>query len=915
MRFLPIKPVSMKPLIRIFLVGLLAAVSCVDPLQQENPVSGRQADLVISFGTTRSIDMTVSTKGSHNLADESKIYNFYLLIFDGNGDKIYSQYFNSKNLVSGEASILSDWWSFSQGKNDSGSIHIKTMTDKANCTIVGISNIDAEMVNISPEQLGMIGTLNDLKRMQATLIQTIVSRSGYFPMTAILKNVNTSELTSANNQTLRFERIDAKIRFEVKVDPSSNIASFTPDRWQVINVPNRSFTLLRSKTEEISSISSYDSQHPYYDAAHSESDFFNSKAVVFETDSIPNPPSGTTYTDAQKRRLMRYGFSFYMLENRKSPIGTPPSGWTYNDRDRQAKTVVNATSVVNGNFEYADPLSTYVVITGRVEIDNAPYRIGDTRTGKVLSANVRYVVHLGDFSGDHFSNFDVERNHTYTYRISILNVDDIRVEVENNVDEGSANNYDEPQTGSEGNVVVAKDSVYLCDAHYCSYVIPFHVNNIDPNHITWYVETPFNPSGRAPITVDGEEITAGIDYKWVEFRVNSADKTDDWQYDNTRQLYVPMGSEVENPLMDISDLVKYLRQQATLYYAGEESAFDHTPAAKGGPKINVTAFIDEYYYEVDPLSGKYQKDLWKKFVNTSIRQMHILSETRTSADGRSRETGSSVTIQQKSIQTIYNINKTGLTSAWGSEHTSNEVAEDKEIKKYSNTNNGYYPNTTTTRPNNNEYNGRKNTVIEWNSPTIVQDYTDSNNKRHQHMGLNGQATSWSTYINWEADNSQPLLRKSGNTNYRYLRYSCMSRNRDNDGDGFIDLDEVRWYMAATIQMIGLYLGSYGIEGDARLYQRDAVDRRSTTNNVWRQHLLTSTKYGSNSDTKARCIWAEQGVTGSDADASGTYSKISEFNTRCIRNLGYDEASGGDFTHAALESIPEEYIKMTRWKGD
>lgn len=43
----------------------------------------------------------------------------------------------------------------------------------------------------------------------------------------------------------------------------------------------------------------------------------------------------------------------------------------------------------------------------------------------------------------------------------------------------------------------------------------------------------------------------------------------------------------------------------------------------------------------------------------------------------------------------------------------------------------------------------------------------------------------------EVENEVPELSED----YRFLRYSCMTRNRDNNGNGVIDQDEVRWYLS------------------------------------------------------------------------------------------------------------------------
>ena len=904
--------------IALFLILLLAG-SCVDPLSRPNIATGEPVDLVLRFGAQALPNLTVTTKTTHSIEDETKIYNIYLFIFDQSGNKVYGHYFNPDNLGDGE-SVLSDWWEVNNGAETNGTLHIHTQ-DLADVTIVGICNIDAEMVNISPEQLGTVNHLSDLQDMKATLIQPIVSRSGYFPMSGVLGPVGTGSLS--NNDVLVFERLDAKISFNVRVsgDPECRIASFTPMRWYVVNVPKRTY-VLPGDTDA---------------TGDNADDYFDTVPIVFETEA----QTGDHYSGTTQREIFIHGFSFYMMENRKAPIATPAEGWTYQDRERQDKQdPVNVpddqgnpaqTFVTNGPFTYANPRATYVVMTGRLSMDNVNYppSASDITYGTTLSAEVQYVIHLGDF-GRHTNDFNVLRNHSYTYNITIFDVNRIRVEVENNVDDihEQAQNIGEPEPGAEGKVSVAMEEIFICDAHYNSHVMQFKAKHIQENEVSWYVETPFNPSGASPIIVDGSEVLAGIDFDWVEFRVNETDRTDDnpttWKYLENKQSYKPQDYHFaagENKTMNISKMVQYLRDEKTKYTADQAwnaahpddprhtSAFD----CDEDPKISVTAFVNEFYYEKNPITGEYDPELWREFVNQPMRQMHILSETRVSSDKKSQEIGSSFTIQQKSIQSIYNIHSDHLSSAWGCEYTDNEPEEDQTIDKYSGGSSN--PN----RGNTSLTNGRNNTIIEWEVEHPVIEYVSTDEDGHPHTHLSrdgGEGAEWSTYLDLNGVNGQRLL----NDGHKFLRYSCMSRNRDNDGDGKIDLDEVRWYMAATNQMIGLYLGSYGIEGDARIYQRNVAERASTDNATWRQHLVTSTRYekGSNSDTQPRVVWAEQGMNGSDPEGSRKYAQgLDVYSTRCVRNLGSYSNAGKkeDITHATPDVEPDNYVVMTRWNGN
>jgi len=892
----------MKKLFHLLLIVATIVSGCVTELSRPCPGDGAPIDIAIRFGTHEATDVQVYTKSTLGLAPESTVFNLFVFVFDEDGNKIYNKFFNSDNLSTVGTSTLPDWWEVTNNDpisgnvtKTSGTIHLKTQ-NLTNCTIAAIANIDAEMVNISPEQLGTVNNKSELLELTATMNQLIVSRSGYFPMSDIKEHVDISTLSPTYTGTapsLHLRRLDAKIRFFVQVEPGSGVRAFTPLKWQVMNLPTKAYVLERGN---------YNSSGPFTDATGaSADDYFNTLPNNFETQSLYKTATGETvdYSGTTNNPIIVHGFSFYMLENRKEPTSTPAGGWEFIERDR-----MNHDG--SDSFTYAPARSTYVIITGQVEMDiTNPNLSGNDLT---LSGEVQYILHLGHFFEDdvttQWDDFKIFRNHTYTYHIYIQSVEDVRYEVDVNYDdEGNPTGIiDEKEPGATGKVVVAREEVLLCDAHYCSRVIDFHADNIVSNELTWYVQTPFNPDGAKPYVLpDGTELTSEIDCKWVEFRVN--DLLESGLYDNHRQLYHP------NKTMDVTTLVKFLREQKELLDNGDPNVFDNDDR----PKISVTAFVNEYYYDKNPITKEYDPDLWKQFVNQPMRQLHILSDVKVSADGESTEIGSSFTIQQQSIQTIYNVNKNDLHSAWGFEHRDDKYESGERMTYF---NGSVAPGGDTDRGNTHTTNGRLNSAKEWN---LVD--KNGNNIR---MGADGDPLSrWDNYLVLNARNEDGLMRHDnigGNHQYKYLRWSCMSRNRDNNGNGIIDEDEIRWYLAASNQVIGIFLGDYGIDRDSRLYQRSLVEQLSDERNVWRQHVVASTRNSgnNNSNQKARVVWAEEGLTGSDisyysqSDGSTDY-----YNVRCVRNLGHDPNSTSpvskDFTYAPLRDEPENIIVVERLK--
>ena len=898
------------------LLAALFLFSCIKEQEQVSLTGGVPVEWELSFGPSSAGRVTVSTRSTLGLPQESRVSNLYVFIFDRSGRKVYGHLFDGSNYGSPDLETSADWWevanidgSSSPSDETRGTVHIKTLTQQG-CTVVGIANINENMLDISPGQLSTIQRLQELEELEVGLNQTDIESSGYFLMTGFMKDVDIVDDRTGSTQeiaeTLVLRRLNAKVQFNVQVDPDAPIKRFTPSKWQVVNLPTCSYLLERG------SFSGGDERE---DASQEDTDFMQTQLYNFETET----PTAAYYSGSTQDRISRHGFSFYMLENRKSPLKTPRS---YTDRDRQVKTgaldMGLFSSVRNGEFEYADARSTYVVVTGSILMDvDAQESVGAT-----LSADVRYLIHLGDF-GRSMADFNIFRNHNYIYNIYIRGVDDIVVEVENNYDDEPAVRFDEPEPGATGTVVISLEEIFSSDAHYASHVINFHAKNLDAENITWYVETPFNPDGGRPVVVDGAEYTEGVDYEWVEFRVNERDA--DGNYDRCRQVYKPRTAAFrEYGTMNVTELVAYLKRQRGLYAQDQEhrddpgyvprSDFDHTPDAEGGPKIAVTAFVNEYYYEVHPLDNQYDPELWRSFVNKSMRYMHILSQSKVSADGESRTIGSSFTLQQRSIQSIYNVGNPDLSSAWGAEFTDDELESGATVY-WKGLGYGRTTQPAEDRGNTSISNGRLNTLKEWKM-------LDKNGQTLS-LGQEGDPKAeWATYLNLRADNETPLLRKDAEADYRYLRYSCMSRNRDNNGNGIIDPDEVRWYMGSDTQLMGLFLGAYGIEGDARLYQVPAQQREeATTNEGWRQHVIASTRYAGRNDSNlnARVVWAEEGLCGSDLSYySRTYGSTDVYTTRCVRNLGhYVNGSGEveDITYASPEVEPDTYLVMKRMRLD
>ena len=805
----------------ITLAIIILASSCTEMFdfkKRGNLPEGTPIEIDIPFNANANTRIEVISRATQSEEQEKNIYNIYLMIFDSEGKKIYSHLFDNDNLSD---TSKDNYWT-TNNTYSGGTLHISTIA-KSGCTIYAITNISpiADIVNISPERLQLVQTKSAIDSITATMNQLETSRTGRFPMTGTLTDQNTQSLAG---KTIELKRLDAKVIFNVEFDgteikhsdgTSTRITSFEPDTWQVFNLPQ----------------SCYIFEHPT-DCPNRK--FFDGDHLNFETE------------------LEKGGnFSFYMLENRNTSAENPGS---QAEREKQYKNSDGS----NGNWRYAPATSTYVKFTGRIILSQKDAAGND----RMMDADVRYTIHLGDFSNSKYDNYSINRNNAYTYNVTIKGVNDIRTEVHTD---------SEPAPGAEGDVRVVSENIYDCDSHYSSQVITFNADNINSDNITWYVKTPFCEG--EPKDVNGVDDATGLDYKWVHFMMN---EKSGGNFSKARRIYHP------DSCMNVIELVKTLEEEGTKRKAGQPNIFDNNH------QIIVTAFVDEYYYEKHPLTNETTPNLWKQFVDQPRRVMHILSAVKRSSDGASSEKSTSISIQQKAIQTIYNVHDKELTSAWGCE------VEDENSELWAYTSKSYSAPTAEDRGNNSPYNGRLNSCKEWG--LIGANATALNSSTHR----------WDKYINFDANNETPQLHDS----YQSMRYSCMTRNRDNNGNGYIEADEIRWYMASIRQLIGLWMGDNAVNQVARLYTKTGKE----SGHNWRQHVVSSTQSGTNSNDPT-VVWGEEGsstgaLSGSIKWGTGEVF-LPIFSVRCVRNLGVDPGSDNlDITYSELDVTPTDYCEVT-----
>lgn len=911
-------------------IFLLMMTSCVREQFAPGGLTGGEGYLYLKFGSAPNVE--ISTKATLKAESENRIMNLYVFVFDNAGHKIHSKWYSELDRTNSkeELNIIEEGWyrknSTEADKSSTGVIKIKSPSGSG-FKIYVFANIDGDMVKISSEMLSHnINTEDDINDFKVYLNQETTSRNGYFPMSGSISGVTVDKdkgITIEGSGSLSLRRMDAKIKFTFKTGtrPDENgqvIQSFEPKGWRVFNIPKTAF--LMERNEDACSVKP---DTPTKDYSQYASLFFDSEWANFEEFPDQNTSS----------------FSFYMPENRQTPKNS--SFTNYQDRSRQKKTATGLNEVqaveytsLSGKtstksmriFQNANDFSTYVLVSAKVIM-----KLTGSEAGQTLGGDVLYLIHLGDWtstihngSSEHWNddeysnvaNFQTRRNTSYNYTVTVNSVNNIRIEVETSDGENIEN-----QPGASGQITIAKEEIAICDAHYEAKTMTFSAKNFfegttaTADDLTWRVKTPFG-EGSPSIGHDGEDIPAGLDYKWVHFRLNKKDADKKFYLDKRRRYTNRAFAESStlrsaddnkesdgsgdpglegyhnDGVMDIIDMVKYIKTQVKRYaswlenggnYADYKCDFDSENL--NDAKICVTVFVDEYYYDKDPIFGGSSPTLWKRFVNKEERAMHILCNSNTSKDLESRATGSVITIQQKPIKSIYNTDEsyTRLQNAWGLE----------SVDEYANKVSTYNQNKSSLNGSGNntdEFNGLANSVFEWGLAP-AEGATVSNITTIQ------KGVRWDKYLSFEEENEVPQL-KDG---YESLRYICMSRNRDNNGNGVIDRDEIRWYLASVRQLIGMYVGDGVLESSVRIYNRSTADRNSPDPARWRQHVISSTKYPTSNEPTI--IWGEEGI--STGDISGSLAEgNTKFTVRCVRNLGMAN-------DAPINKTPDDYIQYSK----
>lgn len=718
----------------------------------------------------------------------------------------------------------------------------------------------------------------------------------------------------ARNIVLKMDRAMARIIFKIPsvstVNSAGHTVTFVPSTYRVYNVPKK--TLLVKQSLDASGAGSY--------AVDSLAD------EEFLTSATANVPavSGGSYT-----------FTFYMPENVQAEVAKNADGGNMSYVDREKWTGDPGSLPQNKKWTNAPKHSTFVVVSGVYTEMNG--------TTPIYTGNVNYTVHLGDFSTGKgatgsYGNFSVERNYSYTYNMKVEGVKNIKVE--------ATKKEPEKQPGAEGSIYDAQKCVYnyLLDSHFEQGYMQYDLSaiagavkadfaNVTPNDeeiddaisskLFLEVQSPFMPqashrgslqpyktyadaaAGRVSMTPEEAKKNAvkDFDYKWVEFWpqdttvISAYPGTPTWSHAYIKDVTTAAGDA--DRLIDAYDLIVAMGKVVKKIYLNggsntistdeleEESGITITQD-QGKYVARFTAFVNEYYYYKNPLTGDALTS-WGPLVNKSAREMIVAMSTDVSADGNSSYSQIHSYISQLSMQTFYNPNA-GL-NAFGLE-TYNET-----------------PLTM----------GFTTNVADW----YLDDSDGRTNQVRLLLDYNNNVTSvpsnvsWNKYISMNDNgwvSTTPAERAKRKLPDAYVQknnaaYACLSRNRDLNGNGYIDDNEVRWYLASLNEYIRIGIGSGVLSNSAQLYMGDkmAMTHASYPNS----YIGDGALYYTSSKKDKRVFWAvERG-------AYGNNDSYNHLPIRCIRILptgDLTKVSGVVAASTVEKRTDESGLTVLKFKG-
>lgn len=722
------------------------------------------------------------------------------------------------------------------------------------------------------------------------------------------------------NQTVNIypdnNKLDGKVHLRrllshivFNIQPGGSIVDIEPVSWQVYNAPVYSWMHERTDygnfgddaATNLQTTNAGDALTP----AYADNQNYKPSLIYTSTDFTKG-----TITTGEASGRNSYKFDFWMYENKRQGLESCDN---YQKRDLEYGknttdgSLMDPDATGSGSYDMSgvfmsltsnQPVTlnnkaTYVdipcVVTYLKETDGTtngstavnPPNADDIATGATRVANVTYRIHLGYTNPNpQATDFNSYRNSSYTYNVTVQSVNNVLVEAFRKGDD---------QPGGFGTVTDVTDQYYELDAHYNAFNIRLTQNEL----------RTFSFSIQAYESGVLHEFYGGLTEKTN--KIPTPDNTDNYKYYSWIEILPTTGENV---------LQAYPRDKSTLLHLG-----DLLPKDDGTPSQTsewYTVFVNEYTYEEsnDETGGN-----WKKYVNQPNRNVWINVTEHVSADQASSYYKAKYAFSQKSIQTYYDPTS-DAANALGLEHVDENLGMNIRwtgLDNWSVSNN--VNETTVDRSHLDNENGRWNAgifanyinnlwsgAVSFTTPQTINSADNSSQQISTYYPYLTQSNRVmtvpkvntfnddlyaSTNVNARvynviANSYDPQTNNSSAPQYYQAYLACMNRNRDLDGDGTIDPEEIRWFLPTSGQMLRMILGRNALSNPIMSYpDRDLPALAGGGFNVL-FHYMTS---------DYKIIWSEEGMSSSEFNFNGIpengnaiYARA-PWQVRCVRNLG------------------------------
>lgn len=823
-------------IISALILAALAGNSCVKESVAAISGEGEPVELTLDV-TSRALDKVIVKSWDPNDEDEAKVNDLRVYIFSESGALVGYKYFGKADL-----NFSADLDSDNEYNSSATLTGIKTKTGTA--YIYAIANAITSQYQVTETDAKEITNIDETDLSSSNLTREKFLAATYSRQAGSYDPRDNTFLMSGYVNNGR----PVTIRRKTGGTGVAEIVSPTEDkdkRLKLFKVFSKNKLTIETGNDAAGNAISFD---PDYMEIHN----------VPKTVALL--PYGTTdasdFETFERVVLDEKYLNFYLPENLQSKNKKNTIS-VWNDREKNTYSAAGDKSFVN-----APDNATYLVIHGR-------YRAGS------YVGNVAYTIHLGDFgiSGS-IDNFDVCRNFSYQYTLKINGVNNFIAEAKKEGDGTIAK--DDP--GSEGIVIKTTAAGMLhADCHYEARVMIFNkaeVKGLIDNNFGYIlkIHTIFGESECLIVTGDGvyeatqyyldkssgkvptplttfntdgtladpSRLLVGkageADFNWVHF-VKNTGAAPSSSPSNSPGCRITSNHTKQNvcaypgtdKTMSVFQFLKELYVAASTNNAND-GFFD------SGGNVYVTCFIDENYYADRE---------WTTYTNqTDSRRLYIANDFQLSKDGKSSYAEAKYVIEQNSIWTFYRLDNS--LKPYGVE----TISEEEEIENFSVSYSGY----------------SSSYKDDWKGYTVASNYYKANS-----LYTPGGAIKIRS-----ASTSEPAKQDLYTDAYR----ACMSRNRDENGNGDIDADEVKWYLATVDQYKGLWIGESVLPTDAKLFQpvesnwKKLNEKYVTSSNdglkLW--HFFTAS-------TQA-VFWPEEGASTSPWGAD--WSKASK--VRCVRTL-------------------------------